>query len=86
MPVPGGSVTALRSFLNVQSEHDFALVVAWTLACLRNRVPYPTPNVGCSAREKSQPRKGAGEIFMTAAAEIAREPVSAANRFRTRHL
>jgi hypothetical protein len=34
-----------------------------------------------SAREKSQPRNGAGEIFMTATAEIARETVSAANRF-----
>jgi hypothetical protein len=30
---------------------------------------------------KSQPRNGAGEIFMTAAAEIARATVSATNRF-----
>jgi hypothetical protein len=41
MPVPGGSVTTLRSFLNVQSDTDFVLVVAWALACLRNRGPYP---------------------------------------------
>ncbi len=41
MPVPGGSVAALRSFLNVQSDTDFVLVVAWALACLRNRGPYP---------------------------------------------
>ena len=41
MPVPGGSVETLRSFLNVQSETDFVLVVAWALACLRNRGPYP---------------------------------------------
>src|SRR5262249_37397344 len=41
MPVPGGSVEALRSFLNVQSENDFVLVVAWALAVLRNRGPYP---------------------------------------------
>ena len=41
MPVPGGSVEALRSFLNVQSDTDFVLVVAWALACLRNRGPYP---------------------------------------------
>jgi hypothetical protein len=34
----------------------------------------------CSAREKSQPRNGAGEIFITAAAEIGRETVSATNR------
>jgi hypothetical protein len=41
IPVPGGSVSALRSFLNVQSDADFVLVVAWALACLRNRGPYP---------------------------------------------
>ena len=40
-PVAGGSVTALRSFLNVGSDADFVLVTAWTLACLRNRGPYP---------------------------------------------
>ena len=31
----------MRSFLNVQSDADFVLVVAWALACLRNRGPYP---------------------------------------------
>jgi hypothetical protein len=36
------------------------------------------------ARDKSQPRNGAEEIFMTATAEIARETVSVANRFGTR--
>jgi hypothetical protein len=41
IPVPGGSVAKLRSFLNVQSDADFVLVVAWTLAVLRNRGPYP---------------------------------------------
>ncbi len=43
LPVPasGGSIEALRSFLNVKSDHDFVLVVAWALACLRNRGPYP---------------------------------------------
>ena len=43
LPVPmrGGSVTALRSFLNVQTDTDFVLVVAWALAVLRNRGPYP---------------------------------------------
>ena len=40
-PVKGGSVETLRSFLNVQSDADFVLVVAWALACLRNRGPYP---------------------------------------------
>jgi hypothetical protein len=41
MPVPGGSIETLRSFLNVQSDIHFVLVVAWLLACLRNRGPYP---------------------------------------------
>jgi hypothetical protein len=37
-----------------------------------------------SRPQKGQPRNGAGEIFMPATAEIARETVSAANRFGTR--
>ena len=41
MPVGGGSIETLRSFLNVQTDADFVLVVAWALACLRNRGPYP---------------------------------------------
>jgi hypothetical protein len=40
-PVAGGSVETLRSFLNVRTEADFVLVVAWALATLRNRGPYP---------------------------------------------
>jgi hypothetical protein len=41
MPVRGGSIAALRSFLNVSTNSDFVLVAAWALACLRNRGPYP---------------------------------------------
>lgn len=41
IPVRGGSVATLRSFLNVQVDADFVLVVAWALACLRSRGPYP---------------------------------------------
>jgi hypothetical protein len=41
MPDAGGSIETLRSFLNVQSDADFVLAVAWALACLRNRGPYP---------------------------------------------
>jgi hypothetical protein len=40
-PVPGGSVETLRSFLNVKTDADFVLAVAWLLACLRDRGPYP---------------------------------------------
>lgn len=41
LPTRGGSIDTLRSFLNVQSDADFVLVVAWALAVLRNRGPYP---------------------------------------------
>ncbi|MGC2462456.1 MAG: hypothetical protein WA446_16015 [Steroidobacteraceae bacterium] len=40
-PVSGGSVETLRSFLNVRSDAEFVLAVAWALAVLRNRGPYP---------------------------------------------
>ena len=39
-PKPGGSIELLRPFLNV-SDDDFILVVAWALAVLRDRGPYP---------------------------------------------
>lgn len=41
LPEAGGSVEVLRSFLNVRSDIDFVLTVAWMLACLRNHGPYP---------------------------------------------
>jgi hypothetical protein len=43
LPVPerGGSIEALNSFLNLASGNDFVLVVAWLLAALRSRGPYP---------------------------------------------
>lgn len=40
-PEKGGSIAALRRFLNVQSDADFVLVVSWALAALRPRGPYP---------------------------------------------
>ena len=39
-PAAGGFVEILRPFLNV-GDDDFVLVVAWALAVLRNRGPYP---------------------------------------------
>jgi hypothetical protein len=41
LPVPGGSIAALRPFLNVQSDSDFVMAVSWLLAALRDRGPYP---------------------------------------------
>ena len=40
-PVPGGSIDALRRFLNLRSLNEFVMTVAWALACLRDRGPYP---------------------------------------------
>ena len=40
-PVHGGSIEALRSFLNVSSQEEFVVAVCWILAALRNTGPYP---------------------------------------------
>jgi hypothetical protein len=41
LPLRGGSIEALAPFLNLASENDFVLVVAWLLAALRAGGPYP---------------------------------------------
>ncbi len=41
VPVSGGSINTLRNYLNVKEGHNFILVVAWLLAVLRNKGPYP---------------------------------------------
>jgi hypothetical protein len=41
VPVKSGSIAALRSFLNVQTDNDFVLVVSWMLSCLCGHGPYP---------------------------------------------
>jgi hypothetical protein len=43
LPVPerGGSIAALRSFINLPTQNDFVLAVAWLLAALRPTGPYP---------------------------------------------
>jgi hypothetical protein len=40
-PKRGGSINLLRPYLNVRNDSDFVLVVAWLLAALRPRGPYP---------------------------------------------
>jgi hypothetical protein len=40
-PVQGSTVDSLRRFLNVKNDDDFVLAVAWLLAALRDRGPYP---------------------------------------------
>ena len=41
IPAAGGSIQALRSFLNVKTNADFVLAVSWLLAGFRDRGPYP---------------------------------------------
>ena len=43
LPIPerGGKIDALRSFLNVRSDRDFVLIVAWLLAAFLDHGPYP---------------------------------------------
>ena len=41
VPVRGGSVLELREFVNVGSDEDFALVVAWLLMAFHPYGPYP---------------------------------------------
>lgn len=40
-PVPGGSLQELRDLLNLSSDNDFVLVIAWLVTALRPRGPYP---------------------------------------------
>lgn len=40
-PRPGGSLAALRPFVNLTSEDDWRLLVAWLVAALRPTGPYP---------------------------------------------
>src|SRR5262249_33818679 len=40
-PDTGGDINALRRYTNVASDIDFILIVAWLLAGLRPRGPYP---------------------------------------------
>ena len=40
-PTRGGDINSLHELLNVQSDADFTLVIAWTLAALRGCGPYP---------------------------------------------
>jgi hypothetical protein len=43
LPIPetGGSIEDLKSFINVASEDDFVVIIAWLLAALRPHSPYP---------------------------------------------
>ena len=52
LPVPerGGSIEVLLPLLNLSNRNDFVLVVAWLLAALRARGPYPLLAISRRAR------------------------------------
>jgi hypothetical protein len=41
LTVNGGSIDDLRKFLNVVSDDNFRLVIAWLVGALRERGPFP---------------------------------------------
>lgn len=41
LPTQGGNIRELQQFINVPADADFMLVVAWLLAALRPKGPYP---------------------------------------------
>jgi hypothetical protein len=43
LPIPqrGGTISELRSFINLASENDFVLLVSWLVAGFNPRGPYP---------------------------------------------
>jgi hypothetical protein len=48
-PEGGYQIEALQRFVNVKSDEDFMLVVAWIVAALRHRGPFPIPVVNGEA-------------------------------------
>lgn len=41
VPLKGGRIDDLRPFLNIGSDEDFRLAVAWIVACLKRKGPFP---------------------------------------------
>ena len=71
LPAPerGGSVTTLRSFLTLSTDDDLAMIVAWLLAALCDRGPYPVLVLGGEA--------GAGKSTFMAMMQALIDPSSA---------
>jgi hypothetical protein len=40
-PVPDGSISKLREFLNIESEEQWCLIVAWLIGCFMPAGPHP---------------------------------------------
>jgi hypothetical protein len=55
LPLRGGSIEALAPLLNLTSDNDFVLVVAWLLGALRAGGPYPVLAVAGEQRALIDP-------------------------------
>ncbi len=63
LPLRGGSIEALAPFLNLASENDFVLVVAWLLGALRAGGPYPVLAI---AGEQGSAKTVLSKLFIAA--------------------
>lgn len=76
-PTRGGSVERLRELLNVE-EGDFVLVLAWLVAALRPRGPYPILAIsGEQGSAKSTKTRALRRLIDPNAADIRTEPTEA---------
>jgi hypothetical protein len=61
-PTMGGSIDGLRHFVNVESDHQWALLIAWLVAALRPMGPYP---VLALLGEQGTAKSTTQEVFRT---------------------
>ncbi len=81
-PEPGGDINELKRFLNVASEADFQLLVAWLLAALRHGGPYPVlALIGEGGTSKTSTARLLRSFVDPHAAGIRRPPASERNLF-----
>jgi phage/plasmid primase-like uncharacterized protein len=84
LPVParGGKIETLRKYLNIRTKDGFILVVAWLLAALRDRGPYPVYKVvGEAGSAKSTLLKVLHRLVDPNAAELRAPPQSERDLF-----
>ncbi|UQA57478.1 DNA polymerase [Polyangium aurulentum] len=74
-PVPGGNVRELRRYVNVASDQDFALLVAWLVGAMRPSGPYPIAILqGEQASAKSTTARVLRKLIDPSTAPVRRAP------------
>ena len=78
-PAPGGSVDELRPFVNARDDDRWRLLLAWLVAALRPRGPYPALALyGEQGAAKSTAARLLRALVDPNAAPCARSPASPA--------